>query len=1280
MAENHTKKAGVQALSFELKDVSHTPPLTRHRGRKEYTLGTIKFLHLDSSDMGHREREYVIVNQTDDPGETLEFITRRWNLGAPKLVISLVGGYRTIKQMTTSVKNTFRRELVNAVLSTGAWLTTGGLHHGVMSDVGEALRDYAIGRAMAEHRSVVVMGIAPLSVLKQQHKQKLTAGDQKTVKYKMDASGSTTQANLDPNHTHFIIVNDEGIDGAGAEIEAQSKLLREISGRMIEGSNTAGIPVVSIVLGGGHKRIQAVHEAVVKSKTPVIILEGSGGAADVLAFACRHMNAKDVVNRSGGMTWSLTASLSKAMAKAIKSFNKILAEEFGREKMESMNDNRLLEWCREIAERKDLVTVLSIKSQGVKSINIEENILNALLKSKSGGAKSGSGSHYGEQLHLAAILNRIDLAEQLLKDETSLNTATIRQSLRFALVNDQVKLVRLFLNKGLNLHEYLNTRELTSLYKLINKDTLLYELLEEELGKRERGPVLVAVALRDVGYVIKKLTPWSYQPLYCSDTIADHYYKFPNPARELFIWAVLQGRLEMANVFWRESKAPIGGALLASKLLKEMAKKEHDIHESRRSVKYSEGGELYQELAVGVLDECYLSDRKRTSLIIVRTLTSWGSTNCLDLANSAGNLKFIAHPAVQNMLKEFWMGKLSLSNPNWKVWLCMVFPPALLPFRLKLKEEETDPLVVKSLPRGTSKGTILIRKPVRRTSTSARSPRWLPSLLARGISRDGSVEDTAQTSGFTRRRAIKSSKKKKVEEDPYKVTMMRRVQAFFLVPMVIFLYNVISTFAFLALYSYVLLQGLNTHYPTPLEYVIFVWFISLCTEIIRQIWREDAKSLRQRLSLWLSNFWNIVDVVKSVVFITGCVLRLIPGARKDATIITLAIALIIFYMRLLHIFSANKHLGPKLIMIQKMFADLAVFVSILLVFLVAYGVASEAVLHPGSNNATHQKTLQRVFYRPYIQMFGEGLEAEDNFECNRDIDEDCPENPVFAAILLVIYLFLSNVLLLNLLIAMFNYTFTTVQENTDVYWKYQRYKLIREYYKRPPLPPPFIIMSHLYLLTKELCKKLVLACKECQKSAYCTCCRKRNVYNHDSPPLTQASLHEITTWESVKGEDYLANQQEREQRDTHKRMKNTDRRIIELTESVAKLAGDVNLIHEKLESLQTLLIQKLGPPKELDMCADDAFHDIPDAPTLALYAKAANGERKSPRLKFQKAVESLSMAKETVPPLTLLTVIQLMNLNQKMKPNQKIQLIHDYIAYEINIMSSQKIGTHPYRG
>lgn len=49
-----------------------------------------------------------------------------------------------------------------------------------------------------------------------------------------------------------------------------------------------------------------------------------------------------------------------------------------------------------------------------------------------------------------------------------------------------------------------------------------------------------------------------------------------------------------------------------------------------------------------------------------------------------------------------------------------------------------------------------------------------------------------------------------------------------------------------------------------------------------------------------------------------------------------------------------------------------------------------------------------------------------------------------------------------------SYTFGKVQGNSDLYWKAQRYSLIREFHSRPALAPPFIIISHVRLLIQRL--------------------------------------------------------------------------------------------------------------------------------------------------------------------------------------------------------------------
>lgn len=98
------------------------------------------------------------------------------------------------------------------------------------------------------------------------------------------------------------------------------------------------------------------------------------------------------------------------------------------------------------------------------------------------------------------------------------------------------------------------------------------------------------MTLQDVGNVIKDLTPWSYRPLYLREDICDNNDRFPDPSRELFLWAILQGRLEIAQLFWREGKASIGGALVASQLLKKLALKEKELQESRNFTEYDDGG------------------------------------------------------------------------------------------------------------------------------------------------------------------------------------------------------------------------------------------------------------------------------------------------------------------------------------------------------------------------------------------------------------------------------------------------------------------------------------------------------------------------------------------------------------------------------------------------------------------------------------------------------------------------------------------------------------------
>lgn len=61
------------------------------------------------------------------------------------------------------------------------------------------------------------------------------------------------------------------------------------------------------------------------------------------------------------------------------------------------------------------------------------------------------------------------------------------------------------------------------------------------------------------------------------------------------------------------------------------------------------------------------------------------------------------------------------------------------------------------------------------------------------------------------------------------------------------------------------------------------------------------------------------------------------------------------------------------------------------------------------------------------------------------------------------------------LIANYSYTFEITQMDTDSIWKFMRFNTIREYCDRTPLPAPFCLISHFYLLLQQCSSK---CCKQ----------------------------------------------------------------------------------------------------------------------------------------------------------------------------------------------------------
>uniref|UniRef100_A0A8C7B8G7 Transient receptor potential cation channel subfamily M member 4 n=1 Tax=Neovison vison TaxID=452646 RepID=A0A8C7B8G7_NEOVI len=260
----------------------------------------------------------------------------------------------------------------------------------------------------------------------------------------------------------------------------------------------------------------------------------------------------------------------------------------------------------------------------------------------------------------------------------------------------------------------------------------------------------------------------------------------------------------------------------------------------------------------------------------------------------------------------------------------------------------------------------------------------------------------------------------------------------------------------------------------------------------------------------------------------------------------LCLDFMVFTLRLLHIFTVNKQLGPKIVIVNKMMKDVFFFLFFLGVWLVAYGVATEGLLRPQDRDLPN--VLRRVFYRPYLQIFGQIPQEDMDVALMEHVN--CSSEQGFWArppgaqagscvslyanwlvvLLLIIFLLVANILLLNLLIAMFSDTFGKVQGNSDLYWKAQRYSLIREFHSRPALAPPLIIISHVRLLIRHLRRRWSRL-------------PPSPVMEHFRVYLSKEGERRLLTWESVQKENFLLARARDKRESDSERLKRTSQKV-----------------------------------------------------------------------------------------------------------------------------------------
>uniref|UniRef100_A0A8C5P9R7 Transient receptor potential cation channel subfamily M member 1 n=1 Tax=Leptobrachium leishanense TaxID=445787 RepID=A0A8C5P9R7_9ANUR len=1130
-----------------------------------YLSPTDAFGILEFQGGGHSNKAmYIRVSYDTKPDSLLHLMVKEWQLELPKLLISVHGGLQNF-EMQPKLKQVFGKGLIKAAMTTGAWIFTGGVSTGVIRHVGDALKDHS----SKSRGRICAIGIAPWGIV--ENKEDLIGRDV-TKPYQTMSNPLSKLSVLNNTHTHFILADNGTFGKYGAEVKLRRQLEKHISLQKINtreyGSclkespldSTANInlltpqsvPVVALIVEGGPNVISIVLECLREEPPiPVVVCDGSGRASDILSFAHKYSEEAGIISES--LRDQLLVTIQKT-------FN------YSRNQ-----SHQLFNVLMECMKKKELITVFRMGSEGQQ--DIEMAILTALLK--------GTNASAPDQLSLALAWNRVDIARsQIFVFGHQWPVNSLEQAMMDALVLDRVDFVKLLIENGVNMQRFLTIPRLEELYntRLGPPNTLHYLVRDVKKGNL---PPDYHVSLIDIGLVLEYLMGGAYRCHYTRKTFRTLYNnlfgpkrpkalkllgmeddepptkgkkkkkkkkeeeididvddpevsRFHFPFHELMVWAVLMKRQKMALFLWQRGEETMAKALVACKLYKSMA---HESSESDLvddiSQDLDNNSKDFGQLAVELLDQSYKHDEQVAMKLLTYELKNWSNSTCLKLAVAAKHRDFIAHTCSQMLLTDMWMGCLRMrKNPGLKVILGILLPPTILFLEFR-SQDDLSYHTSKEYEEGKEK-------------------------------EEDNMDGNADVNS---RKGDEENGNRKQRSIP----IGTKIYEFYNAPIVKFWFYTIAYLGYLLLFNYIILVKME-RWPSVQEWVVISYILTLGLEKVREIVMSEPGKLSQKVKVWLQEYWNITDLVAIFVFIIGAILRLQNQPYMGYGRVIYCVDIIFWYIRVLDIFGVNKYLGPYVMMIGKMMIDMLYFVVIMLVVLMSFGVARQAILHPDEEPSW--RLARNIFYMPYWMIYGEVFADQIDPPCGDNLyDEDgkrlppCIPGAWLTPAIMACYLLVANILLVNLLIAVFNNTFFEVKSISNQVWKFQRYQLIMTFHDRPVLPPPMIIFSHLYIILKRIC------CR----------CRKGQEGDQDERDrglklfLNDEELKKLYEFEEQCVEEYFQEKEDEQQssnderiRVTSERVENMSMRLEEVNEREHFMKASIQTVDLRLSQLEEL--------------------------------------------------------------------------------------------------------------
>ncbi|XP_076586321.1 transient receptor potential cation channel subfamily M member 6 isoform X2 [Chaetodon auriga] len=1125
--------------------------------------------------------KYVRVNVDSKPEVLLQLMLREWQMERPKLLLTVQGGSENFT-LPPKVEQAFSKGLITAALSTGAWILTDGINTGVSKYVGEAVKTFG-GHDLRKRNTV---GITPWGVIDNNTD---LIGRDVFRPYQPLGNPLSKRACLNRFHSHFLLVDDGTLGKHGCQQGLRRKLEKHIQLQKIHPRLNQGVPVVCVVVEGGPAMVSTVLDYVSSvPPVPVFVFEGSGRAADLLAF----LHKQTAIDRQ------LDADIKEDFLVRIE-------EVFGAERAESSELYSLLLQCM---DHRQSITIFDSESEDQTAPDAA--ILTATLK--------GTKASPSEQLSMALAWDRADIAQKdVLLHRQHWKVGSLEQAMLDALVMDRVSFVKLLIDNGMTMSRFLTVDRLEELYNTPQgqTDRFLQHLVEDV--KQTSLPIGYRLSLIDMGMVIEYLIGGAYRSTYTrkhfraaysrlqdkegrrdsstslskqrrglilnssrSRSLQDlQFFRTAQPHKpkeqdepagssqettaspdidkaqtvqfnfnDLFVWAVLHQRQQMALFLWQHGEEALARATVACKLYRSMA---CEARQSSMDDNITERFKTYSlefgQLAVDVLDCAFRQNEQMAMKLLTSEMEAWSHFTCLQMAVSSCHRPFVSHSCTQTLLTDLWTGPLNMrKNSFLKIILSLLLPPAILLLEFKSKAEMCH---VPQLHEAMRFG----RDSVKSEPAHERS--------------DPPISQDAERGPSSHDRCVRPLSFPVSSMTVHCQSWITRLYEFYTAPVVKFWFHTMSYLAFLMLFSYVVLVKMGDQ-PSVQEWLVIAYILSTAAEKTREVLMSEPRKLSQKLKIWFSEYWNISDFIAILLFLAGLAMRWHADPYRRAGRISYCLDIIFWFVRVMDLLAVNQHAGPYLTMITKMTRNMFFIVVMMAIVLLSFGVSRKAILSPDEEPSW--SLARDILSQPYWMIYGEVYAGEIDV-CDDGVP--CPPASFITPFLQAVYMFFQYIIMVNILIAFFNNIYFDMASTSNKLWKYNRYRYIMTYQERPWLPPPLIVLSHVTLALRAIYRRCSGDAEQEERGS-----GLKLLLGHED----RKKLHEF---EEKCVEAYFHERSDGLHGSQINRIRATAERAVEMCVMVGEVSEKVNFIQDSLSELDA----QLGQLQDLSALAVDTL-------------------------------------------------------------------------------------------